>query len=257
MSAELISTRRDNTLILTLSKPGAHNRLDSGVIAAVIEALSTAERDHAVRVVILTGADQQFCGGDSVLALPQQDGAGQAEAIAHLHSLIESILDCPIPVIAAVEGLAAGAGFSLALACDLIVATPSARFVVAGDSAEHAALGGAAWFLSRALPRQLATELLLQEKALSGERLHALGLVNRLADSSALLDEALNWADELATLPPAAMETIKAQVSEARNTTLQQHFNAEKNHFFQSMQGRRESGELRGKVASTRPGRAE
>lgn len=247
MSAELIATRRDCALVLMLSNPGAYNRLDADVISAAIEALSTAERDRSVRAVILTGADHHFCGGDNLLALPDgqsQDQAAQADAIDNLHNLIESIRDCPIPVIAAVEGVAAGAGFSLALACDMIVATAAARFTVASGSAV-APRGAAAWFLSQALPRQLATEMLLEDKPFAAERLHALGLVNRLVHSGEALDAALTWSDALAALSPAAVEGVKTLVRDASGQTLKQHFASEKQHYLASMQRRADGSEAR------------
>ena len=127
MPAELLASRRDATLILTLSNPGAKNALHPDMYAAGIEALSTAERDPDIRAVVLTGAGDVFCAGGNLNRLLENRAkppSVQAESIDQLHSWIEAIRDCNKPVIAAVEGPAAGAGFSLALACDLIVACP-------------------------------------------------------------------------------------------------------------------------------------
>ena len=161
MPAELLASRRDATLILTLSNPGAKNALHPDMYAAGIEALSTAERDPEIRAVVLTGAGDVFCAGGNLNRLLENRAKSpsvQAESIDQLHGWIEALRDCTKPVIAAVEGPAAGAGFSLALACDLIVAARSAKFVMAYVKVGLTPDGGASWFLSQALPRQLALD---------------------------------------------------------------------------------------------------
>lgn len=241
MSAELKASRRDGTLILTLSNPGARNALHPDMYAAAIETLSTAERDDTVRAVVLTGADNFFCAGGNLnrllenRALPR---SVQAESIDNLHRWIDALRDCPKPVIAAVDGAAAGAGFSLALACDLIVAGNSAKFVMAYVKVGLTPDGGASWFLSRALPRQLATEIIIEGKPVLASRLHQLGLVNRLVADGTALDAALAWADELALLSPNAVERIKGLIGEAQSNTLPQHFEAEKHSFVDSLHHR-------------------
>jgi enoyl-CoA hydratase/carnithine racemase len=241
MSAELRASRRDATLILTLSNPGAKNALHPDMFAAAIETLSTAERDDSVRAVILTGADNFFCAGGNLHALLEhraQDKSEQAEMIDRLHGWIEAIRDCPKPVIAAVEGAAAGAGFSLALACDMIVAGASAKFVMAYVTVGLTPDGGGSWFLAQALPRQLATEILLEGKAVLAPRLHQLGIVNRVVQDGSALDAALTWADELAELSPHAVERIKSLVRDAQENTLAQHFEVEKQNLVESLHHR-------------------
>ena len=241
MSAELLASRRDATLILTLSNPGAKNALHPDMYAAGIEALSTAERDHDIRAVVLTGADHFFCAGGNLNRLLEnraKERAVQADSIAQLHGWIEAIRDCPKPVIAAVDGAAAGAGFSLALACDLIVAGASAKFVMAYIKVGLTPDGGASWFLSQALPRQLATEILIEGKAVSSARLHEAGLVNRVVPDQQALSAALAWSDELAALSPHAMGNIKSLLREAPTNSLSQHFEAEKQSFVSSLHHR-------------------
>jgi len=241
MSAELQASRRDATLILTLSNPGAKNALHPDMYAAAIETLSTAERDDSIRAVVLTGADHFFCSGGNLNRLLEnrsKDKSVQAESIDNLNGWIEALRDCPKPVIAAVDGAAAGAGFSLALACDLIVAGNSAKFLMAYVKVGLTPDGGASWFLAQALPRQLATEILIEGKPVVASRLHELGLVNRLVADGSALDAALEWADELAALSPNAVERIKALAQEAQRNTLAQQFEAEKRNFVESLHHR-------------------
>jgi len=241
MPAELLAARRDATLILTLSNPGAKNALHPDMYAAAIETLATAERDDSLRAVVLTGADNFFCAGGNLNRLLENraaDPAVQANAIDALNAWVDALRSCPKPVIAAVEGAAAGAGFSLALACDLIVAGASAKFVMAYVKVGLTPDGGGSWFLTQALPRQLATEILIEGKPLLAPRLHAAGLVNRVVPDGGALEAALAWADELAALSPNAVERIKGLVAEAEQQPLARHFEAERHSFVASLHHR-------------------
>lgn len=155
MSAELLTHRpagSDTTLVLKLSNPGARNALHPDMYAAGIEALSTAERDNSVRAIVLTGADNFFCAGGNLNRLLEnraKDPSVQAESIDLLAEWISALRASTKPVIAAVEGAAAGAGFSLALACDLIVAADDAKFVMSYARVGLTPDGGASWFLTR------------------------------------------------------------------------------------------------------------
>jgi enoyl-CoA hydratase/carnithine racemase len=241
MSAELQASRRDATLILTLSNPGAKNALHPDMYASAIETLSTAERDASIRAVVLTGADNFFCAGGNLNRLLEnraKDKSVQGESIDNLNGWIQAMRDCPKPIIAAVEGAAAGAGFSLALACDMIVAGASAKFVMAYVKVGLTPDGGGSWFLTQALPRQIATEILIEGKPVLAPRLHDLGVVNRVVADGTALETALAWADELAALSPNAVENIKSLVQEAQGNSLTKHFVAEKHSFVESLHHR-------------------
>jgi enoyl-CoA hydratase/carnithine racemase len=236
MSAELKASRRDATLLLTLSNPGLRNALHPDLYAAAIETLSTAERDDSLRAVVLTGAERYFSAGEPFDGT--RDPVAQAATLEQLQGWIDAIRDCPKPVIAAVEGGATGAGFSLALACDLIVAGASAEFAMNGIDSARTPDGGATWFLARALPRQLAGEMLFSGKPMAAARLHELGIVNRLAQDGSVLDAALNWADDLAALPASAIEHIKALLRDAECIPLGRHFEAERLSFAEALRDR-------------------
>lgn len=241
MSAEIQASRHEATLILTISNPGAKNALHPDMFAAAVEVLSTAERDDTIRAVILTGADNFFCAGGNLNKLLEHraiDKAEQGAAVDSLRAWIDAIRDCPKPVIAAVEGAAAGAGFSLALACDLIVAGNSSKFAMSYVKVGLTPDGGSSWFLLQALPRQLATEILLEGKPIAATRLHELGVVNRLVADGSTLDAAKLWADELGALSGNAVERIKTLVREGSGNSLAQHFDSEKQHFVESLNHR-------------------
>lgn len=225
-------------MILTLRNPEHHNALDPVMYAAGIEALGVAERSADIRSVIITGADGIFCAGgslDRLLANRQQHPDVQAQSIEGLHHWIETIRTYPKPVIAAVEGPAAGAGFSLALACDMIVAARNAVFVMAYSNVALSPDGGASWSLVYGLSRQMAAEILMCGDRLGAERLHALGLVNRLAEAGGALDAALTLAQQLNARAPNALASIKELINDAPHATLTQHLNHERDHFVKNL----------------------
>lgn len=224
MTAELQSSRRDATLILAMRNPGRHNALDCDMAAAAIETLSKAERDPGIHNVIITGTEQEFCAGVSA----GKDLNTQIDALENLQNLIETLRSFPKPVIAAVEGRAIDAGFSLALACDLIVAGQSASFGVSPAQTGTWAIGGASWFLPKVLPTQWLTEMFLDARPVSAARLHAAGVLNRLTPDGTALEQALSWCGQLSAITPAAFERLKTLFSNASGATLNQHFALEK-----------------------------
>ncbi|MBU4422967.1 MAG: enoyl-CoA hydratase [Gammaproteobacteria bacterium] len=238
MPAQLQATREGQTLVLTLSNPELRNALDPVMYAAGIEALNVAENSAEVRSVVITGAAGMFCAGGNLQRLQanrQADPQVQAQSIEGLHSWIETIRTFPKPVIAAVEGAAAGAGFSLALACDLVVAARNAVFVMAYSNVALSPDGGASWSLAQALPRQLATEILMCGDRIAPERLHALGIVNRLAEPGNALAMALALAEQLNARAPNVLVSIKELVGDAPHNLLSTHLASERDHFVKNL----------------------
>lgn len=234
MTAELKSTSQGRTMVLTLSNPEHRNAMGPEMYAAGVEALSVAESNPEVRSVVVTGEGAIFCAGGNLqrlLANRQQPPEVQVQSIEGLHSWVEAIRTFPKPVIAAVEGAAAGAGFSLALACDLIVAADDAVFVMAYSNVALSPDGGASWSLSHALPRQLVSELLLAGERIGATRLHELGVVNRLAPRGGALAAALALANQLNGRAPNVMASIKDLINEAPDATLTRQLASERDHF--------------------------
>lgn len=238
MPAELLSTSQGQTLVLTLRNPERRNAIEPAMYAAGVEALSGAESSADIRSVIITGADGMFCSGGNLqrlLSNRQQSPDVQTQSIEGLHNWIETIRTYPKPVIAAVEGAAAGAGFSLALACDFIVSARNAMFVMAYSNVALSPDGGASWSLAQALPRQIATEILMCGDRFGAERLHALGLVNRLAETGQALNTALALAEQLNARAPNALSSIKELLAEAPHNSLTEHLGHERDHFVKNL----------------------
>lgn len=238
MSAQLHSTSQGRTMVLTLSNPGQRNALGPAMYAAGVEALNVAETNPEIRSVVITGEGALFSAGGNLQRLQdnrQQEPSVQAESIEGLHNWIEAIRTFPKPVVAAVEGAAAGAGFSLALACDFIVAASDAVFVMAYSNVALSPDGGASWSLAHALPRQMVNELLLCGERISAERLHSLGLVNRVAQPGQALDDALALAEKLNARAPNTLASIKELVNEAAGNSLTRQLALERDHFVRNL----------------------
>ena len=234
MTSQLKSARHGQTLVLTISNPDFKNALGPEIYAAGIEALNAAETNPDIRSIIITGSDDVFCAGGNLqrlLANRLEAPRVQADSIDGLHNWIETICTYPKPVIAAVEGAAAGAGFSLALACDFCVAADNAVFVMAYSSIALSPDGGASWALAQALPRALANEILMLGERISAQRLHQFGLVNQIAAKGAALQSALELAGKLNARAPNSLASIKTLMHEASTQTLNAQLNSEKHHF--------------------------
>lgn len=235
MPAELLTERRGATLILTLSDPATRNTLSPQVYAAGIEALNTADADDTLRCVVLRGDGDHFCSGGDLHRLnatrSQGGPADQAQNIERFHAFVEALRAFPKPVIAAVEGFAAGGGCSLALACDLIVAGESARFVMSYARAGLSPDGGGSWHLARALPRALAMQMLWLPEPMPARRWQELGLVNQVVDAGQALPEAMRMAERLAAMAPNAVASVKELVAAAPQRELRAQLDAERDHF--------------------------
>lgn len=238
MTAELKSTSHGQTMVLTISNPEFRNALGPEIYAAGIEALGVAETSPEVRTVVIAGEGATFCAGGNLnrlLGNRQQPPDVQAQSIEGLHTWIETIRTFPKPVIAAVEGAAAGAGFSLALACDMIVAADNAVFVMAYSTVALSPDGGGSWSLAQALPRQLATEILMCGERIGAQRLRELGVVNRLATPGQALSDALTLAAGLNARAPNALASAKELLNDAAHDLLSKHLASERDHFVRNL----------------------
>ncbi|MDH6165076.1 enoyl-CoA hydratase/carnithine racemase [Variovorax boronicumulans] len=238
MTAELKSTSEGSTMVLTIANPTQRNALGPEIYAAGIEALNGAESSSEIRSVVIVGEGAWFCAGGSLqrlMANRELDRSVQAESIEGLHNWIDSIRTFPKPIIAAVEGAAAGAGFSLALACDFVVAARDAVFAASYSNVALSPDGGLSWHLGQQLPRQLASEWLMNGERIGAPRLHAAGLVNELTESGQALAGALSLAKKLNARAPNSLASIKELLSEARSATLAAQLSQERDHFVRNL----------------------
>lgn len=238
MAAQLLSERRGRVLLLTISQPEARNALHPSLYPQATQHFRDAAQDAGLGAIVLCGDGAHFCGGGDLRRLQQQrtqPAEGQLQILDALHDWVEAMRACPLPVIAAVEGAAAGGGFSLALGCDLLVAAENARFVMSYVRIGLSPDGGGSDALARALPSPAALELLLDGEPATAARLHALGLVNRVVPPGTAVAQALAWATRLAAGPRTAQRQIKQLVHAARGRTQRAQLDAERDAFVTSL----------------------
>jgi enoyl-CoA hydratase/carnithine racemase len=245
MEQPLLMQREGAVLILTNNNPLARNALSPGLYADLQQALRDAANDPTLGAIVLTGQGGQFCaGGDLHLLakrreLPIEERRAKMEA---LHETLRALRDCPKPIVAAVEGAAAGGGFALALACDMLVAAKNAVFTVAQVKIGLTPDAGVSAFLAEFVSRQLLTELCLTGERMSGERLHQLGCVNRLTDPGNALQVSMALAGQIGSGPMQAMADIKTLCRQAQYNSLEQQLELEA-QFMVKAQGSEESRE--------------
>jgi enoyl-CoA hydratase/carnithine racemase len=230
MTAQILTRREGAVLVVVNSDPETRNALSWAFYDGFRELLGTAAADPGIRAIVVTGAAGFFCSGGNVAGLEERSRADfvtRRASVERLHGMIRAMRACPLPVIAAVEGGAAGAGVSLALGCDIVVAARDAYLSVAYVRIGLTPDGGATAFLLEALPRQLVAEMIWTGDRVGVERLHALGLVNRLAEPGAALEEALALATRLAQGPREAMTAGKRLIASAPANTLDAQLDAE------------------------------
>jgi enoyl-CoA hydratase/carnithine racemase len=238
MSSEMLSARRGAALVLTLSDPATRNSLSPQACAAGIEAVGSAEADPEIRCIVLRGDGAHFCAGGNVQRLSSVrhgEPDDQAQSMERFHGFVEALRTCPKPVIAAVEGFAAGGGAALALACDLVVAAEDARFVLSYGRIGLSPDGGSSWHLARLLPRGLALQLLWLPEPMAARDWLAHGLVHSVTDSGQALDHALALAERLARMAPNAMASAKELVNAAPGRSLREQLDAERDHFVRNL----------------------
>lgn len=245
MSSVTRQRQHGPVLVLINHNVSARNALSPAFYAELEAALQNATADPNIAAVVLTGEGGHFCSGGDLRQIEKRRDRPESErraSVDALHRVIEALCNFPKPVIAAVEGAAAGAGLSMALACDLLVVARTAKFSVAYVKVGLTPDGGATAFLSNFVSRQILTELCLTGEVISGERMHALGAANRLVDTGQALDEALALATKIAEGPERAMAHIKHLCRLAPQQTLTQQLELEAQYMAQA-QGGQESRE--------------
>lgn len=226
----LLQRRDGAVLVLSNNNPAARNALSPEFYAAFTQAVQEAGRDPGVGAIVLTGEGGHFCAGGNLRQLAQRRELPLAERrqkLEGLHNLVRAVRDCPKPVIMAVEGAAVGAGLSLALAGDMLVAARDAVFAVSYVKVGLTPDGGITALLAQFVSRQQLTELCLTGQPLSGERLHQLGAVNRLTEPGQALAQALELARQVAAGPELAMARIKHLCRVAHENSLEQQLELE------------------------------
>jgi 2-(1,2-epoxy-1,2-dihydrophenyl)acetyl-CoA isomerase len=204
---------------LTLNRPAALNSFTAAMHRELRAALDAAAADDAVRCVVLTGAGRGFCAGQDL----NDEGMGNDGTPADVEGVVERhykplalrIRSMPVPVVAMVNGVAAGAGANIALGCDLVVAAKSASFIQAFSKIGLVPDGGGTWLLPRLVGRARALGLAMTGDKLAAEDAAAMGMIWRCVDDAALADTTMALAQKLALLPSAALAATRRAIDDA------------------------------------------
>lgn len=219
MSFETVNYElKDSVAVITLNRPDALNSLSQQLTKDLRAAVDKTAEDKA-RAAILTGAGRAFCSGGD---LKEMQAIGQAEGkpeafldapLKALHNVIRGIRKAPIPFVAAVNGVCAGAGVNFALACDIVIAADDAAFREAFVRIGLTPDCGGTFFLPRAIGEKFATELFMTGDAITAEKALSIGMINHVVPADELLDEAMKMATRLAAGPTAALGRIKRMMN--------------------------------------------
>ncbi len=208
---------------LTLHRPDSLNSFNTQMHAEVREAMQRVKDEKNVRCLLLTGAGRGFCAGQDLNDRAVAPGEGPpdlGESVENNYNpLIRSIMNLPKPVVCAVNGVAAGAGASIALACDIVLAARSSSFIMSFSKIGLVPDSGGTWNLPRAVGLPRAKGLAMLAEKLPAEKAEAWGMIWRCVDDDALMDEATKLAAHLATQPTRGLGRIKQllNASTARN----------------------------------------
>ena len=231
MSYETLLYRRDGHVVtVTLNRPDKLNAMSWRMFVEIGEAFEQAAADPEVRCVVLAGAGRGFCSGAD---LTDPDNASVVSAfdmkdrMRKVDEVAQRFLTCPVPTIARVHGIAAGAGCNLALGCDLVVASTEASFAELFVRRGLVVDFGGTFVLSRLLPLNRAKEIALLGDTLSAHDAERLGLLNRLCEPDELDDVVADLAARLIALPPRTVALIKDNLNRSYERSLEQNLEAE------------------------------
>jgi len=204
---------------LTLNRPAALNSFTAAMHRQLRAAFDDAAADDAVRCVVLTGAGRGFCAGQDL----NDEGMGNDGSPADVEGVVERhykplalrIRSMPVPVVAMVNGVAAGAGANIALGCDLVIAGRSASFIQAFSKIGLVPDGGGTWLLPRLVGRARALGLAMTGDKLPADEAAAMGMIWRCVDDAALAETTMALAQKLATLPSAALAATRRVIDDA------------------------------------------
>lgn len=223
---------RDNVAVLTLNRPHALNGFTVGMHEEVASAMKHVESDKDVRCLLVTGSGRAFCVGQD-LKDPAVNASGKdvdlGESVEKYYNpFIRSIMTLEAPVVCAVNGVAAGAGVSVALACDIVIACRSAAFVCAFSKVGVVPDSGGTWNLPRAIGLPRARAMAFLGERIPAETAEQWGMIWRCVDDEQLMPEATSLARHLARQPTRALAMTKALLNEAFATPLHEQLEHEK-----------------------------
>jgi len=227
----ILVEQRTGYRVITLNRPDKLNAFNDPMHAALREAIANAEADSTCRALLVTGAGRGFCAGQDLsdrLLKPGEEPIARNSLEQHYNPLVRKLRALPFPVIAAVNGIAAGAGANIALACDIVIAARSASFVQSFARVGLIPDSGGTWILPRLVGAARARGLALLAEPLSAEKAEQWGLIWKCVDDAALASEAQKMCEHFAVAPTQGLALTKRAFNESAGNTLDAQLDLER-----------------------------
>ena len=208
--------------IITLNRPDRYNAVNQDLVDGISESLNRAKEDKSVRAIVLTGAGKGFCAGADMTVFGEAVTPEQRRdyIIDQYQPLMRQFFNLNKPIIGAINGTAAGVGAAFALACDLRVMSDKSAILYAFVNIGLGPDGGASWLLSRQVGYSKAFEIAISGKKVMGQECLELGLTNKIVKNEEIVNDAINWAKELAKRPTLAIGITKEDIVHSMNHDL-------------------------------------
>jgi enoyl-CoA hydratase len=231
MSYEMILTEiRSRVGLITLNRPRALNALNNQLMLEVMDALETFDRQDDVGAMVITGNEKAFAAGADIKEMADQSSEEMKNN--DYTAVFDRIRSIRKPVIAAVSGWALGAGCEVAMSCDMIIASESAKFGQPEITIGVIPGAGGTQRLTRAVGKAMAMEMILNNRTLTAQEAYQFGLVNRVVPVETYLEEALKFADEIASRAPLAVRVAKKMINQVYEESLSAGLAEEKQEFY-------------------------
>jgi 2-(1,2-epoxy-1,2-dihydrophenyl)acetyl-CoA isomerase len=225
----ILSEQKNNVLVLKLNRPDKFNSFNREMALQLISLLDAAEKEKSIRAVIITGEGKAFCAGQDLGEAMDPNGPGIKKIVEeHYNPIILRIRNIEKPVIAAVNGVAAGAGANIALACDIVYAGKSASFIQAFSKIGLIPDSGGTYTLPRLVGLNLASALMITGDKLSAEDARNFGMVYKVFEDGELFDKSLEAVNTIASMPTKAIGMTKRLLNQTYNNDLEQQLNLER-----------------------------
>ncbi len=219
----LLFERHGHVAVLTLNRPEKFNSINRPLALGIQSALDTCAADESVRCVVITGNGRAFCAGQDLKEVTDPDGPGLSTIVAeHYNPIIDRIRSIQKPVIAAVNGVAAGAGANIALCCDIVVAAASATFIQAFSKIGLIPDSGGTWFLPRLIGWQRASALMMLGDKISAPEAEQMGMIYKTLPDEGFADAVLALAGKMASMPTRGLALTKQALNQTFSNTLQE-----------------------------------
>ena len=221
-SESVLFKKEGDIAIVTLNRPEKYNAVNDDLVNGINESIAKVQKDDSIRAMVITGAGKGFCSGADMNTFGNiTPDEGRTYLTNTYGPLMRNLTTLKKPIIAAINGTAAGVGASIALACDFRVMSENSGLLYAFINIGLGPDGGASWLLARQVGYSRALQIAVEGKKIKGDECHRLGLANKLVENDAIVSTAIDWAHQIAKLPTLAVGITKEDIFHAMDNDLQ------------------------------------